>query len=81
MEDFSEEYDEAIYRSWYTSIKPGLNTLCGYQLTGEEAFGAFGKVFHAIAPDGHEVAIKVLHEEIRHDKNLYDARSPSNHDV
>lgn len=69
-EEFSEEYDEAIYRSWYTSTKPGSNILCGYQLDNEKAFGAFGKVFHAKAPNGHEVAIKVLHEEIRHNKDL-----------
>ena len=69
-EAFSKEYDEAIYRAWYTSVKPGSNILCDYKLNREEAYGAFGTVFHANAPDGHEVAVKLLHEEIRRDADL-----------
>ena len=69
-EDFSIEYDEAIYRAWYTSVQPGSNKLCGYSLMKEVAFGAFGKVFHAYSPDGLEVAVKVLHEDIRRDQDL-----------
>ncbi len=69
-EEFSKEYDEAIYRAWYTSTDPESNTLCGYELNREEAYGAFGKVFRAKDSEGNDVAIKVLHQEIRRDTNL-----------
>jgi len=69
-EEFSKAYDEAIYRAWYTSIDPESNILCDYTLKREIAFGAFGKVFLANDSDGREVAIKVLHEEIRRDPDL-----------
>lgn len=69
-EDFSKEYDEAIYRAWYTSVEPGLNLLGNYKLNSEEAYGAFGKVFQANDSQGKEVAVKVLHQEIRRDPDL-----------
>ena len=36
----------------------------------EVAHGAFGRVYRASAPDGRQVAIKVLHEEVRRDTTL-----------
>ena len=69
-EDFSRVYDEAIYRSWYTSLNPDSNTFCGYTLNHEAAFGAFGRVFHATDSDGQEIAVKLLHQEIRRDMDL-----------
>ena len=64
-EDFSTSYDEAIYRAWYTSVTTPANKLLGFTLIEEVAHGAFGRVYRASAPDGKQVAIKVLHEEIR----------------
>ncbi|MDP9816926.1 protein kinase domain-containing protein [Spirilliplanes yamanashiensis] len=64
-DDFSRRYDEAIYRAWYTSTTPPRNVLLGYTLREDVARGAFGRVFKAAAPDGQEVAVKVLLEEIR----------------
>ncbi len=64
-ERFSAEYDQAIYRAWYTSTTPDNNLLLGYQLKREVARGAFGRVFEAMSPNGTRVAVKVLHEEVR----------------
>ena len=66
-EDFAAEYDEAIYRAWYTA--PG-NQLLGFTLIDEVGRGAFGRVFRATAPDGRQVAIKVLLEEVRRNPQL-----------
>ena len=64
-EEFSASYDEAIYRAWYTSVTAPANNLLGFTLIEEIAHGAFGRVYRANAPDGRQVAIKVLREEIR----------------
>ena len=44
---------------------PPANKLLGFTLIEEIARGAFGRVYRASTPDGKQVAIKVLHEEIR----------------
>jgi hypothetical protein len=69
-DEFSSTYDQAIYRAWYTSTKPGSNTLLGYTLLREAARGAFGRVYEAKSPDGARVAVKVLLEDIRSDIDL-----------
>jgi eukaryotic-like serine/threonine-protein kinase len=66
---FCEEYDEAIHRAWYTSTLPGRNLLLGYQLIGEIAQGAFGRVYRANDPSGNTVAIKILRNDIRLNQN------------
>lgn len=66
-EAFAAEYDEAIYRAWYTA--PG-NQLLGYTLGEEAGHGAFGRVYRATAPDGRQVAIKVLLEDVRRKPEL-----------
>lgn len=68
--DFCEKYDEAVYRSWYTSDSLGSNKLFDYTLSSFIKRGAFGKVFKAVDNNGTEYAIKVLHEEIRTKKEL-----------
>ncbi|ATB48546.1 protein kinase domain-containing protein [Corallococcus macrosporus] len=65
VEQLLAKYDEAVYRAWYISTTPPKNKLIGYELKEQIGKGAFGKVFKAITPSGEEVAIKVLHEEIR----------------
>ena len=69
-EKFSTKYDEAIYRAWYTSVDPPRNRLIGYTLKEQVGQGAFGRVYRAFDPGGHQVAIKVLLEEIRREKLL-----------
>ena len=69
-EEFSANYDEAIYRAWYTSVTAPANKLFGFTLIEEVAHGAFGRVYRASDPDGNQVAIKVLLEEIRRDPVL-----------
>lgn len=66
-EQFSREYDQAIYRAWYASTQPGKNTLLGYELESHVARGAFGNVYRARSPDGRTVAIKILLDEVRQD--------------
>ena len=70
---FSEDYDHAIYRAWYTSVELGHNRLLGNTLLEEKASGAFGTVYLAIDPDGDNVAVKVLHEGIRRNSGLLQA--------
>ena len=69
-EEFSANYDEAIYRAWYTSVTAPANKLLGFTLIEEVACGAFGHVYRASAPDGKQVAIKVLLQNIRKDPLL-----------
>ncbi|MDQ1747271.1 MAG: eukaryotic-like serine/threonine-protein kinase [Frankiaceae bacterium] len=68
-EAFTRDYDEAIYRAWYTP-RSGANMLLGYRLDAQVARGAFGRVYRAIAPNGDLVAVKVLLEDIRSDPEL-----------
>ena len=68
---FSTAYDEAIYRAWYTNISPGSNVLLGHVLSEEIANGAFGKVYRAYDSEGNSVAVKVLHEEMRQNQDLF----------
>ena len=70
---FSINYDEAIYRAWYTSASPERNVLLGHILHEEIASGAFGKVYRASDSNGNTVAVKVLHEEMRQNEDLFHA--------
>ena len=70
---FSQDYDQAIYRAWYTTAEPGYNRLLGNTLHEERASGAFGKVYRATDSEGKEVAVKVLHEGIRRNADLIQA--------
>ena len=71
--EFGQKYDEAIYRAWYTSTAPGRNELLGHVLHEEISRGAFGKVYRANDSEGNEVAVKVLHEEMRRNNDLFRA--------
>lgn len=72
-EEFSRSYDRAIHSAWYTSIVSPDNEFLGYRLVQEVARGAFGIVFKAQDKNGREVAIKLLHAEIRRKDELLDA--------
>jgi serine/threonine protein kinase len=63
--DFCKAYDQAIYRAWYVTTEGPNNKLCGYTIREEIAEGAFGRVFRAEAPDGKEVALKLLKSDVR----------------
>lgn len=71
FESFSRKYDQSIWRAWYVSVDPPHNKLLGFTLLKEIARGAFGKVYLA-KKDGSEdeLAIKVLHPDIRKDPQL-----------
>jgi len=68
--DFRKKYDEAIYRSWYISEKPGKNKFLGYTIDSAVKKGAFGAVYKARDAEGHERAIKLLLEDIRESDDL-----------
>jgi len=69
-ERFCTEYDEVIYRAWYTSAESGKNSLFDNELLEVIGRGAFGKVYKAKNKEGNIIAVKVLLEEIRRDKEL-----------
>lgn len=68
--EFRRRYDEAIYRSWYVSEKPGKNQFLGYAIQNAVKKGAFGSVYKALDDEGNERAIKLLLEEIRDNGDL-----------
>lgn len=64
-DEFCSQYDLPIYTAWYTSTHPPNNILLGWSLQKQEKTGAFGKLFKATDPEGKQVAVKVLREDIR----------------
>ena len=68
---FSKTYDEAIYRAWYTGTETGKTKLLGHILDEEVASGSFGKVYRASDPDGNGVAVKILHQDMRRNEDLF----------
>lgn len=73
FDKFSLEYDRAIHSSWYISTVPGGNLFLGHYLEEEVAKGAFGAVYRATDKDGQACAIKILHAEIRKERELLNA--------
>jgi eukaryotic-like serine/threonine-protein kinase len=69
-EKFCDEYDEAIHRAWYLNPKGAGTKLLSYTLLQPVERGAFGQVYKGIDQAGNEVAIKVLHEEVRTNADL-----------
>ena len=72
-DEFAQDYDRAIYRAWYTTTESGNNKLLGNTLHKETASGAFGTVYRATDSEGKDVAVKVLHEGIRRNADLFQA--------
>ena len=70
---FSKTYDEAIYRAWYTGSDYGNGKLLGHTLHEEVASGSFGKVYRASDPDSNGVAVKILHQDMRRNEDLFSA--------
>ena len=70
---YCRDFDQAIYRAWYTSATEGRNLLLGYVLHDEVASGAFGTVYRATDAMGNNVAVKVLHERMRRNEDLFNA--------
>jgi eukaryotic-like serine/threonine-protein kinase len=70
FEEFCHTYDQAIYRAWYATTATGQNQLFQYVLKERVARGGFGTVYKAMDEKGHEVAVKVLNEEVRHDTHM-----------
>ena len=70
FEEFCQEYDQAIYRAWYTTTASGQNRLFQYELNERVARGGFGTVYRATDDHGQEVAVKVLNQEVRRDTRM-----------
>ncbi|MDH2388686.1 protein kinase [Streptomyces sp. HNM0663] len=64
-ERFAQKYAEQIHAAWFLSTAPGKNELLGHTLLTEEASGAFGTVYRARGPSGEDEAVKILHSNIR----------------
>jgi serine/threonine protein kinase len=63
---FTLKYDEAIHRSWYTTVHEPNNEILGFKLTKEVSHnGLFGQVYKALDKDGEFCAIKILHNQVR----------------
>lgn len=69
-ERFSDQYDEAIYRAWYVTARPPRNMLLGFELSEEIGNGTFGTVYRARSPQGDQVAVKILNEQVRRDRDM-----------
>lgn len=69
---FTQKYDECIYRAWHITHRPPNNLFFGYRIVEHISRGSFGNVYKAIAPDGTQVAIKVLHENVRDNRLMLD---------
>jgi eukaryotic-like serine/threonine-protein kinase len=72
-EQFLKRYDRAIYRAWYHSTTPPHNTLMGYRLLDVIGEGAFGRVYRAQDKRGDHVALKLLHEEVRKNRDMLES--------
>lgn len=71
-QEFCGQYDLPIYKAWY--IKPPHDTILGYKLDKMIGSGAFAKVYRATTTTGKpDVALKLLHEEIRNDPEMLQA--------
>jgi eukaryotic-like serine/threonine-protein kinase len=64
-EAFCGKHDQAIYQAWYLTIKEPQNKLLGHILQEQVKKGSFARVYRALDAKGNQVAIKVLHEEVR----------------
>ena len=67
---FWDKYQEAIYRAWSVTTAPGKNMLFDYVLQDTIAKGAFGCVYKAIDAAGGEVAIKILHGNVKEEPQM-----------
>jgi serine/threonine protein kinase len=69
-EEFCKDYSEAIYRAWFVDVVPPKNILFGNKIIEAAARGAFARVYRAEATSGEQIAIKVLHGEIRDNREM-----------
>ena len=69
-EEFCEKYSEAIHRAWSVGVKPGRNKFFEYDLNSALAGGAFGQVYRAVDKTGNDVAIKILHGNIKDEPDM-----------
>jgi hypothetical protein len=71
--EFWSRYEEAIYRAWSVSILPGKNVFFNFTLKETLAKGAFGYVYKAEGPEGGEVAIKILHGNVKEEPEMLES--------
>lgn len=70
---YCTKYDAAIHRAWYAKATPPDNIILGRTITKKIHSGAFGTVFRGYNRDENEIAIKLLHGQIRNDEDLLQA--------
>ena len=69
-DDFCIKYAEAIYRAWSVNTGERNCEIFGYQIDKDHAHGSFGRVYRAKSSTGETVAIKVLHSDVRLEKQM-----------
>jgi len=67
---FAREYEVPIYRAWHVSDKAPNNKLLGFELHRRVGGGAFGTVYFATSSEGSPVAVKILHQTVRHEDEM-----------
>ncbi|MBI2435705.1 MAG: SIR2 family protein [Candidatus Hydrogenedentes bacterium] len=71
--EFLEEREEEIHKAWFISTRENKNSLLGYRVLEMIGEGAFAQVFKALADDGSEVAIKVMHQRILRNRPMLES--------
>jgi serine/threonine protein kinase len=71
FQEFCKGHRFPLNRAFFKDDAEGFREWFGYQLHFPSlGRGNFGEVFQASGPDGHLVAIKILHESILNDNNM-----------
>ena len=65
FEKLCDDYEEAAHRSWFVSTKPNKNRILGYVVQERVATGGFGTVYRASDDSGHDLALKLLRNDVR----------------
>ena len=67
--EFIDRYDELIHRAWYIGKTPETKVVFEYKLNDLIGKGGFGKVYKAFDKSEELVAVKIIHEDIREEKD------------
>jgi len=68
--EFLTDFDLEVHTAWYLGLKEPHNLLFDYKIIRSIGSGSFGTVYEA-EKDGKKFAIKMLHQEIRHQESKF----------
>jgi len=69
-EQFVADHEELIHRACFVPARPRKYRLLGFELLELIGEGAFGSVYRATSRDGTCVALKVLHDKVRRNREM-----------